>query len=66
VTLYQWVRTLRFGLLPTSPWHSYRTDCNICENVFIENLVTIPNRVAINNGVQIRNSINSEDDVDWA
>ena len=39
------------------------TDCNICENVFIENSVTIGNRVTIKNGVQIWDGISIEDNV---
>lgn len=38
-------------------------DCNICENVFIENKVKIGNRVTIKNGVQIWDGMNIEDDV---
>jgi UDP-3-O-[3-hydroxymyristoyl] glucosamine N-acyltransferase len=32
-------------------------DCNICENVFIENLAVIGDRVTIKNGVQIGNNV---------
>lgn len=39
------------------------SDCNICENVFIENSVTIGNRVTIKNGVQIWDGISIEDHV---
>lgn len=45
------------------PGAAIGTDCNICENVFIENLVTIGNRVTIKNGVQIWDGISIEDDV---
>lgn len=38
-------------------------DCNICENVFIENDVKIGNRVTIKNGVQIWDGIEIQDDV---
>ena len=38
-------------------------DCNICDNVFIENDVTIGNRVTIKCGVQLWNGITLEDDV---
>lgn len=38
-------------------------DCNICENVFIENEVIIGDRVTIKNGVQIWDGIIVEDDV---
>jgi acetyltransferase-like isoleucine patch superfamily enzyme len=38
-------------------------DCNICENVFIENNVIIGDRVTIKNGVQIWDGIIIEDDV---
>jgi acetyltransferase-like isoleucine patch superfamily enzyme len=38
-------------------------DCNICENVFIENDVVIGDRVTIKNGVQIWDGITIEDDV---
>ena len=39
------------------------SDCNICENVFIENSVTIGNRVTIKNGVQIWDGTSIEDNV---
>lgn len=39
------------------------TDCNICDNVFIENDVTIGNRVTIKCGVQVWDGITLEDDV---
>lgn len=38
-------------------------DCNICDNVFIENDVTIGDRVTIKCGVQIWDGIRLEDDV---
>jgi len=38
-------------------------DCNVCENVFIENEVIIGDRVTIKNGVQIWDGITIEDDV---
>lgn len=38
-------------------------DCNICENVFIENRVKIGNRVTIKNGVQIWDGVTLGDDV---
>ncbi len=38
-------------------------DCNICENVFIENHVLIGNRVTIKNGVQIWDGVELQDDV---
>ena len=38
-------------------------DCNICENVFVENDVVIGDRVTIKNGVQIWDGITIEDDV---
>lgn len=39
------------------------SNCNICENVFIENDVIIGDNVTIKNGVQIWNGITIEDDV---
>ncbi len=39
------------------------SNCNICENVFIENIVAIGNNVTIKNGVQIWDGITIEDDV---
>ena len=39
------------------------SDCNICDNVFIENDVIIGNRVTIKCGVQLWDSICIEDDV---
>ena len=38
-------------------------NCNICENVFIENVVVIGDNVTIKNGVQIWDGITIEDDV---
>ncbi len=38
-------------------------DCNICDNVFIENNVIIGNRVTIKCGVQIWDGVRLEDDV---
>lgn len=38
-------------------------DCNICENVFVENDVIIGDRVTIKNGVQVWDGITIEDDV---
>jgi acetyltransferase-like isoleucine patch superfamily enzyme len=38
-------------------------DCNICENVFIENLVVIGDRVTVKNGVQLWDGLTLEDDV---
>lgn len=38
-------------------------DCNICDQVFIENDVTIGNRVTIKSGVQLWDGITIEDDV---
>jgi acetyltransferase-like isoleucine patch superfamily enzyme len=38
-------------------------DCNICENVFVENDVSIGDRVTIKNGVQICDGITNENDV---
>ncbi len=38
-------------------------ECNICDNVFIENDVTIGNRVTIKCGVQVWDGITLEDDV---
>ena len=38
-------------------------DCNICENVYIENLAVVGNRVTIKNGVQIWDQVLVEDDV---
>ena len=38
-------------------------DCNISENVFIENNVQIGNRVTVKNGVQIWDGVIIEDDV---
>ena len=38
-------------------------NCNICENVFIENEVKIGDRVTIKNGVQIWDGITIENDV---
>lgn len=38
-------------------------DCNICDHVFIENLVTIGDRVTIKCGVQIWDGITLEQDV---
>jgi acetyltransferase-like isoleucine patch superfamily enzyme len=38
-------------------------NCNICEHVFIENMVTIGNNVTIKNGVQIWDGTTIEDDV---
>jgi UDP-2-acetamido-3-amino-2,3-dideoxy-glucuronate N-acetyltransferase len=39
------------------------SNCNICENVFIENKVKIGNNVTIKNGVQIWDGVTLEDDV---
>ena len=39
------------------------TDCNICENVFIESDAIIGNRVTIKNGVQVWNGVTILDDV---
>lgn len=39
------------------------TDCNLCDQVFIENDVTIGNRVTIKCGVQVWDGITLEDDV---
>jgi len=38
-------------------------DCNICNNVFIENKVTIGDRVTIKSGVQLWDGVTVEDDV---
>jgi len=38
-------------------------DCNICENVFIENSVVIGDRVTVKNGVQLWDGLTLEDDV---
>lgn len=38
-------------------------DCNICENVFVENDVRIGNRVTVKNGVQLWDGIEIHDDV---
>lgn len=38
-------------------------DCNICDNVFVENKVTIGNRVTIKCGVQVWDGVVLEDDV---
>lgn len=38
-------------------------DCNLCDQVFIENGVTIGNRVTIKNGVAVWNGVTIEDDV---
>lgn len=38
-------------------------DCNICDNVFIENDVSIGNRVTIKCGVQVWDGVRLEDDV---
>lgn len=38
-------------------------DCNICDNVFVENDVTIGNRVTIKCGVQVWDGVTLEDDV---
>jgi len=35
-------------------------DCNICENVFIENIVKVGNNVTIKNGVQLWGGISIE------
>lgn len=37
--------------------------CNICDNVFIENDVVVGNRVTIKNGVQLWDGVRLEDDV---
>ena len=39
------------------------SDCNICENVFIENRVVIGNRVTVKNGVQLWDGVTLGDDV---
>jgi acetyltransferase-like isoleucine patch superfamily enzyme len=39
------------------------SNCNICENVFIENEVKIGNNVTIKNGVQVWNGVTLEDNV---
>lgn len=39
------------------------SDCNICDNVFIENDVTIGDRVTIKCGVQVWDGVTLEDDV---
>lgn len=39
------------------------SDCNVCDNVFIENDVTIGNRVTLKCGVQVWDGITIEDDV---
>ena len=39
------------------------SDCNICEQVFIENLVVVGNRVTVKPGVQLYDGIEIEDDV---
>jgi len=39
------------------------SDCNICDNVFIENQVIIGNRVTIKCGVQLWDGVSLEDDV---
>ena len=39
------------------------SDCNICEQVFVESRAVIGDRVTIKNGVQIWNGIRVEDDV---
>jgi UDP-2-acetamido-3-amino-2,3-dideoxy-glucuronate N-acetyltransferase len=38
-------------------------DCNLCDQIFIENEVTIGNRVTIKSGVQLWDGITLEDDV---
>ncbi len=38
-------------------------DCNICDNVFIENLVNIGKNVTIKSGVQLWDGVNLEDNV---
>ncbi|NOS88717.1 MAG: isomerase [Methylococcaceae bacterium] len=38
-------------------------DCNICDHVFVENLVTIGDRVTVKCGVQLWDGITLEDDV---
>jgi UDP-2-acetamido-3-amino-2,3-dideoxy-glucuronate N-acetyltransferase len=39
------------------------TDCNICENVLVENDVVVGNRVTIKSGVQLWDGVRLEDDV---
>jgi UDP-2-acetamido-3-amino-2,3-dideoxy-glucuronate N-acetyltransferase len=38
-------------------------DCNICDHVFIENVVTVGDRVTIKSGVQLWDGVHLEDDV---
>lgn len=39
------------------------TDCNICENVFIENDVILGDRVTVKNGVQLWDGLRIQNDV---
>jgi acetyltransferase-like isoleucine patch superfamily enzyme len=45
------------------PFAEIGEDCNICENVFIENGARVGNNVTIKNGVQLWDGISIENDV---
>ena len=45
------------------PGASIGRDCNICDNVFVENEVALGDRVTIKCGVQLWDGVTLEDDV---
>jgi UDP-2-acetamido-3-amino-2,3-dideoxy-glucuronate N-acetyltransferase len=56
-------RTRVWAFSHVLPGASVGSDCNICDQVFIENDVTIGNRVTVKCGVQIWDGVELEDDV---
>ena len=56
-------RTRIWAFSHVLPGAQIGTDCNICEQVFIEGGAVIHDRVTIKNGVQIWNGITIESDV---
>jgi UDP-2-acetamido-3-amino-2,3-dideoxy-glucuronate N-acetyltransferase len=56
-------RTRIWAFVHVLPGATIGADCNICDHVFIENIVSIGDRVTIKCGVQIWDGITLEDDV---
>jgi acetyltransferase-like isoleucine patch superfamily enzyme/dTDP-4-dehydrorhamnose 3,5-epimerase-like enzyme len=56
-------RTRVWAFVHILPGAKVGEDCNLCDNVFIENDVVIGNRVTIKCGVQVWDGIRLEDDV---
>jgi acetyltransferase-like isoleucine patch superfamily enzyme/dTDP-4-dehydrorhamnose 3,5-epimerase-like enzyme len=56
-------RTRIWAFAHVLPGATIGTDCNICDNVFIENDVVVGSRVTIKSGVQLWDGVQIEDDV---